>query len=159
MVIERDSEIEPLTGDELTALRALRLALNVLMRGLDADLTRGHGLSHTEFLVLMSLAEAADGTMRLSDIADFCQQSLSAISRTVARLEAAGWVRKQQHPLDGRGLNATLTSGGREKFDQAHASHLRSVRRRFFAYLDDVDPRVLGDALRRIAEQNPRSAV
>lgn len=157
MVTRQRNDAHALTADESTALRALRPAFNVLMRGLDADLTRGHGISHTEFLVLMALAEAEGRTMRLSDIAEFCQQSLSAISRTVGRLEGAGWVSKRQDALDGRGLNATLTDAGFEKFEQAHASHLDSVHRRFFAHLDGVDLRALGKALRSIADQDSRA--
>lgn len=156
MVTSQRTEIHSLTADESAALRALRPAFNVLMRGLDADLVRGHGISHTEFLVLMALAEAEGRTMRLSDIAEFCQQSLSAISRTVGRLESAGWVRKAQDPLDGRGLNATLTDAGLEKFEQAHVSHLASVHKRFFAHLDGVGLSALGKALRSIADQDPR---
>ena len=157
MVTHRDSESMPLTGDELAALRALRPAFNVLMRGLDADLERGHGISHAEFLVLMSLADAAAHTLRMSDIAEFCQQSPSAISRTTGRLEGAGWVRKRQDRQDARGCNVTLTPAGLQKYEQAHASHLQSVQRRFFAHMRDVDPRALGAGLCRVAEQDPRT--
>jgi DNA-binding MarR family transcriptional regulator len=158
-MVTRQTSAKTLSGDELAALRALRPAFNVLMRGLDADLVRVHGIAHTEFLALMSLAEAEGRTMRLSDIAEFCQQSVSAISRTVVRLEAAGWVRRQQDPIDGRGLNATLTEAGLVKFEQAHASHVESVRRRFFAHLGDVDLHALGEGLRRVAEQNARAQI
>ena len=73
---------------------------------------RAHGLSHTGFLALMFLSEAPDRTLRISDLAAVCQRSLSAISRTVGRLENAGLVRREQAPRDARSYNAVLTDQG-----------------------------------------------
>jgi len=140
-----------LTADELAAIRALRPAFNALMRALDADLLREHGLSHTEYLVLMYLSDAEGLTLRLSDLAGVCQQSLSAVSRTVGRLENLGLVRREQATSDARSYNAVLTAAGQERFDEARDSHLVSVRKYFFANLGEVDVRALAQALQRIA--------
>ena len=143
-----------MTRDELAALRALRPAFNVLMREFDAELTRSHGISHTDYLVLMTLADADRRTMRLTDIAEVCQQSLSAISRSVGRLEQAGLVRKEQDSRDGRNWHAVLTPIGLRRFERAQVSHLDSVREHFLAYLDGVDVGALARALERIARQS-----
>ena len=83
-----------------------------MMRQLDADLQREHRMSHAEFVALMFLSEAPDRTLGLSELARRCQQSLSAISRTVGRMEAQGLVRREQSSQDARAYNAVLTDAG-----------------------------------------------
>jgi DNA-binding MarR family transcriptional regulator len=160
MVTRQKRQAKPLTADERSAIRALRPAFNVLMRAFDEDLMRSHGLSHTEYLVLMFLAEAENRTLRLTDLAAVCQQSLSAVSRTVGRLEAASLVRREQAAQDARSFNAVLTDNGLERMEEARPSHLDSVRKYFFANLGEVDVRALADALERIAKQGsaPRTS-
>ena len=119
----------------------------------DADLMRAHGLSHTEFLALMFLSEAPDRTLRISDLAAVCQQSLSAISRTVGRLENAGLVRREQAPHDARSYNAVLTDQGLARLDEAWPTHLDSVRRYFLSNLQGIDLRAPADSLQRMAAQ------
>jgi DNA-binding MarR family transcriptional regulator len=143
----------PLSADERAAIRALRPAFNVLMRAFDADLLRGHGLSHTEYLVLMFLSEAENRTLRLSGLAAVCQQSLSAVSRTVGRLESADLVRREQAAHDARSCNAVLTDEGERRLEEARSSHLESVRKYFISKLGTVDLRALADALENIAKQ------
>jgi DNA-binding MarR family transcriptional regulator len=160
MVTRQKRQAKPLTADDRSAIRALRPAFNVLMRAFDEDLMRSHGLSHTEYLVLMFLAEAENRTLRLTDLAAVCQQSLSAVSRTVGRLEAVGLVRREQAAQDARSFNAVLTDNGLGRLEAARPSHLDSVRKYFFANLGEVDVRALADALERIAKQGsaPRTS-
>jgi DNA-binding MarR family transcriptional regulator len=153
MVTTQQRKAKRLTGDERAAIRALRPALAGLIRAFDADLMREHGLSHTEFLALMFLSEAPDRTLRISDLAAVCQQSLSAISRTVGRLENAGLVRREQAPHDARSYNAVLTDQGLARLDEAWPTHLDSVRRYFLSNLQGIDLRALADSLQRMAAQ------
>lgn len=152
MVTQTKAGTRPLNADERKAIRALRPAFNVLMRSLDADLQRQHGVSHTEYLVLMFLSEAEAQTLRLTDLALVCQQSLSAVGRTVARMEAMGLVRREQASHDARSYNAVLTTAGSERLELARADHVVSVRRHFISQLGDVDVRALAEALERIAQ-------
>jgi DNA-binding MarR family transcriptional regulator len=147
----RTKRVPELTADEITALRALRPAFNGLLRALDADLIRSDGLSHAEYLVLMYLSEAKDRTLRISDLAAVCQQSLSGLSRTVTRLEAEGLVKRQQAAHDARSFHVVLSPDGRARFRAAQPGHLESVRRHFFDHLGDLDLRGLGKALEEIA--------
>jgi DNA-binding MarR family transcriptional regulator len=140
-----------LTADERAAIRALRPAFGALLRAFDADLMREHGLSHTEFLALMFLSEAPGRTLRISDLAAVCQQSLSAISRTVGRLENAGLVRREQAPHDARSYNAVLTDEGLARLEEAWPTHIASVRKYFISNLQGVDLRTLADSLERMA--------
>ncbi len=140
-----------LTADERAAIRALRPAFGALLRAFDADLMRGHGLSHTEFLALMFLSEAPSRTLRISDLAAVCQQSLSAISRTVGRLENAGLVRREQAPHDARSYNAVLTAEGLARLEEAWPTHIDSVRKYFISNVQGIDLRALADSLERMA--------
>jgi len=142
--------IRPLSADEEAVMRSLGAALRVLMRKFGSDLVREQQMTHTDYGVLMFLSEAPDRTLRLTDLAAGCQQSLSAISRTVGRLESEGLVRRLKAPNDARSFNAVLTDAGLARLEQAWPTHVASVRRHLFDKLDDVDVRVLADALQRI---------
>jgi DNA-binding MarR family transcriptional regulator len=121
-----------------------------MMRQFDADLQREHQLSLTEYIALDWLSEAPDRTLGLSDLAARCQQSLSAISRTVGRLEAQGLVRREQSTRDARAYNAVLTNAGLKRYDEATPTHNISLRRYLFDHLDGIDLDALGDALQCI---------
>jgi DNA-binding MarR family transcriptional regulator len=131
-------------------IRALHAAFTAMMRQFDADLQREHRLSHTEYIALDWLSEAPDRTLGLSDLAARCQQSLSAISRAVGRLEAQGLVRREQSTRDARAYNVVLTDAGLQRYDEATPTHDVSLRRYLFDHLEGIDLDALGDALQRI---------
>src|ERR1700761_7469574 len=122
----------PRTAQELKVIRALHAAFMTMMRQFDTDLRREHQLSHTEYVVLDWLVEAPDRTLGLSDLAARCQQSLSAISRAVGRLEAQGLVRRERSTRDARAYNAVLTDAGLKRYNEATPTHNLSLRRYLF---------------------------
>jgi DNA-binding MarR family transcriptional regulator len=122
-----------------------------MMRQFDADLQREHRLSHTEYVAMDFLVEAPDRTLGLSDLAARCQQSLSAISRAVGRLEAQGLVRREQSTRDARAYNAVLTDAGLQRYNEATPTHNTSLRRYLFDQLEGIDLEAFGDALQRIS--------
>ena len=141
-----------LSADEFRVIDALRPAVAAMFREFEADLQREQRMSHTEFTALMFLSEAPGRSLGLSELAARCQQSLSAVSRTVGRLEAQGLVRREQSVHDGRAYNAVLTDAGLSRLLQATPTHIGSVQRYLFDQLHGVDLRTLGEALQRIAE-------
>lgn len=149
----RDDDASALTDDERSLIRALRPAMAALMRDFDDDLQRFQRMSHAEYIALMFLSEAPEYTMRLSDLAELCQQSASAVGRTVKRLEAEGLVRRQQSVHDARSFNATLTEAGVARLEEAVPVHVASVRRHFFDQLEGVDLGKLALAFQRIAQK------
>jgi DNA-binding MarR family transcriptional regulator len=146
----RSKVVPPRTAEEHKVIRSLHAAFMTMMRQFDADLRREHGLSHTEYIVMDWLSEAPGRAMGLSDLAACCQQSLSAISRTVGRLEAQGLVCREQSARDARAHNAVLTDAGLKRYDEATPTHNISLRRYLFDQLEGIDLDVLGDALQRI---------
>jgi|SRR5271157_5006732 len=151
-----------LTDDEVRVVDRLRPAVSALFRRFDADLQREQRLSHGDYIVLLFLSQAPGQTLGLSELAACCQQSLSAISRTIGRLKADGLVRRERSAHDARAYNAVLTDAGLARLQRATPIHHDSVRRYLLNQLQGVDLRALGTALERIAaaeDSTPASSV
>ena len=108
-----------------------------LVRELDMEMQEEHGLSLTQYEVLLLLARSDDGSVRMSDLADGALLSLSGLSRLVDRLVAMGLVERTQCPSDRRSSLACLTTAGRKRFREARPTHHEGVRRLFADRLPD----------------------
>ncbi|MFF4253950.1 MarR family winged helix-turn-helix transcriptional regulator [Streptomyces sp. NPDC001663] len=152
-------EASPLHPDEEAVIRALLPAVTAMMRDFDADLTRDEHLTHTEYLVLVFLSEAPEGTLRLIDLAARTHKSPSAVSRAVGRLENEQLVQRVQASDDGRGSNAVLTDAGLTRLERARRTHITSIRRHLIDHLKGVDLAALARGLEAIAqpEAGPRT--
>lgn len=149
--MKHTKDVVSLTDDELALIGSLKPAVSAMMRAFDADLVRAHQTSHTEYVALMFLSEAPEHTLQLSDLAARCQQSLSATSRAVGRLEAEGLIRREQSPSNARAYNAILTDAGLARFEEAWPTHVASIRRHLFDQLKGVDLHALAMVFQRIA--------
>lgn len=129
-----------LTDDEQASWRSVVALLIRLPAALDAELQKDAGISQFEYLVLSGLSEAADRTLRMSDLAARASSSLSRLSHVVSRLEARGWVRREACPGDGRFINAVLTDDGWAKVVATAPGHVAAVRR---LLVDAVTPQQL----------------
>jgi DNA-binding MarR family transcriptional regulator len=136
---------------ELTAWRGFLRAHTALTRELDAELIEAHGLPLTSYEVLLFLAEAPEGRMRMSELAESVLLSRSGLTRLADRLAADGLIERARCTEDARGWFATLTPNGRELFDEARQTHLDGVRRLFVASFSDDELEALGDCLGRLA--------
>ncbi|MBV9379711.1 MAG: MarR family transcriptional regulator [Streptosporangiaceae bacterium] len=116
-----------------------------LPAALDAQLQRDAGISHFEYMVLASLSEAGDRTLRMSDLAAMASGSLSRLSHVVSRLEARGWVRREPCPSDGRYTYAILTDAGFRKLAAIAPGHVEAVRALVIDALNARQLRQLGD--------------
>jgi DNA-binding MarR family transcriptional regulator len=143
--------ITSLTDDEVRVIDRLRPAVSALFRRFDAELQREQRLSFGDYIVLFFVSQAPDQTLGLSELAARCQQSRSAISRTIGRLKADGLVRREQSPHDARAYNAVLTDFGLARLQWATPLHHSCVRHYLLDQLGGVDLRALGAALERIA--------
>ncbi|MFM8642947.1 MAG: MarR family winged helix-turn-helix transcriptional regulator, partial [Phycisphaerales bacterium] len=108
---------------------------------LDVEMQAEHGLSLTQYEVLLLLSKSDGGSARMSDLADGALLSLSGLSRLIDRLVAMGLVQRTQCPNDRRSSLACLTSTGRKRFREAQPTHHRGVHRVFIDRLPaDVLP-------------------
>jgi DNA-binding MarR family transcriptional regulator len=115
-----------------------------LTRALDAQLAREHKLPLSSYEVLLFLADAPDGRMRMSDLAESVLLSRSGLTRLVDRLEREGLLKRERCESDARGLFAEITPAGRELFDAARRTHLDGVRALFLDRFSRDELRTLG---------------
>jgi DNA-binding MarR family transcriptional regulator len=99
---------------------------------------------------MAGLSMAAERTLRMSDVAEFTDSSLSRLSNVVNRLERRGWVRRTPDPTDGRYTLAVLTDDGWGKVVASAPGHVAEVRRLVFDPLTKAQQRQLRQISRRI---------
>ncbi|MFE2408897.1 MarR family winged helix-turn-helix transcriptional regulator [Kitasatospora sp. NPDC059408] len=103
------------TPDPLdTALRLVR-AQATLVKRFDASLSGLHGVSLSDFTMLLRLGEAPGGRMRRVDLAEALGLTASGVTRGLAPLERIGLVTREPAPRDARVAYAALTPTGRER--------------------------------------------
>ncbi|MGN9807333.1 MarR family winged helix-turn-helix transcriptional regulator [Micromonospora sp. L32] len=137
-----------LDPDEQRTWRAFLTASRALMDTLDRELQRDAGMPHAYYEILVRLSEAPRRQLRMSELADLTGSSRSRLSHAAARLEAAGWLRREDCPTDRRGQVAVLTDHGFAVLAAAAPGHVEGVRRHLF---DALSPAQV-DQLRRISE-------
>jgi DNA-binding MarR family transcriptional regulator len=143
------SETRWLDREEQRTWRTFMLATHLLFEEFDRELQRGASMPTTYYEVLVRLSEAPERSLRMSELADRSQSSRSRLSHTIARLESAGWVRREVCPSDRRGAFAVLTDAGFDALEAAAPIHVESVRTHLF---DQLDSRQL-DELRAIGKR------
>lgn len=95
-------------------------------------------VSMKEYDVLYSLSKA-DGPVRLTDLHRRVLLSQPALSRMVDRLVARGLVERCTDPGDGRAVQITLTTSGRERQREVGRAHARDVAEAMTARVSDTD--------------------
>ncbi|MFI5755592.1 MarR family winged helix-turn-helix transcriptional regulator [Streptomyces sp. NPDC051569] len=121
-----------------------------LLRTLDKELLAAEGLATSSYEVLLAIAEAPEGRMRMKDIAASLLISRSGLTRIVDDLEGQGHVERLKCPGDARGLDAVLTPSGREAYLRARTVHLASLRRQFLGKLSEEQLRTLAEIWRAV---------
>jgi DNA-binding MarR family transcriptional regulator len=139
-----------LTDDEQRSWRPLVSVLLRLPAAIDAEFQRDAGITHFEYMVLSSLSEAPERSLRMSDLAGLSSGSLSRLSHVVSRLEKRGWVRRESCPGDGRFINAVLTDDGWDKVVATAPGHVEAVRKLVIEALTPEEFRALGEASQSI---------
>jgi DNA-binding MarR family transcriptional regulator len=79
----------------------------------ERDLEEGHGLSLSDFMILLRLQQAAGGRRRRLDLARDLHTSTLAVTRALGPLERIGVVRHQPHPGEPRVAEVAMTDAGR----------------------------------------------
>ncbi|NUR83728.1 MAG: MarR family transcriptional regulator [Nonomuraea sp.] len=73
---------------------------------------RGHGLGLSEYRALCHLSTAPGGELRMQELADLLGLNQSSVTRLAARLEGAGYTRRDVCAGDRRGVYAVITEAG-----------------------------------------------
>jgi DNA-binding MarR family transcriptional regulator len=153
------SEPRWLSDDEQQVWRDFSMATAMLQAHLEGQLQHESGMPHTYYEVLVSLSEAEDRRLRMSELAAVRSSSRSRLSHAVARLEAKGWVRRESCPTDKRGAWAVLTDAGFAALEEAAPGHVEAVRESLFDQLAPGQVTALGEISAAILNQlRPRCA-
>lgn len=132
--------------------RAFLGGMTVLTDRLDRDLRTEHGLSMSEYEILVRLSEAPDRSIRMADLAAALSHSRSRITHTISRLERDGIVQRVQCDTDGRGVTAVLTDKGFDLLATAAHTHVRGVRDYLIDRASPEDLAALGRVMSAVQE-------
>ncbi|MBT2448310.1 MarR family transcriptional regulator [Streptomyces sp. ISL-43] len=151
------AETRWLDDREMRAWQGFLAASALVNRRLDQQLKDESGLSHPQYEILVRLARAPDGELRMTELANGLINSKSGLTYQVTQMEKTGLVRRRTCPSDVRGVYAVLTETGRARLAQAAPGHVTAVRE---ALVDVLTPEQLdaladglGEVSRRLREQ------
>jgi DNA-binding MarR family transcriptional regulator len=136
--------------ETLLAWHALLRVSSRVIREFDRRFDLEHRVSAREFDVLINLGNAAEGRLRMTDLAAVTMLSSGGLTRLVGRLEQRGLVGRVQDPSDARAFLAGLTDEGRAVLAAMRTTHDSVVRDLFGARLSAADVAVLGEVLGRV---------
>lgn len=139
-----------LNAQEQRTWRSLLRAYSRIERLLDHDLQSRNGLSLVEYGILVTLSESPESRMRMRLLADSVIVSKSRLSHQIARLERAGFVRRETCEEDRRGAWAVLTDEGLALLRAAAPGHATLVRDRVFDRLTPEQTEQLGAIMRAL---------
>jgi DNA-binding MarR family transcriptional regulator len=145
----RSADDEPpwLNALEMTAWMGMARLLIKVPSELDAQMQRDQGFTLFEYFALSHLSMAEGRAMRMSQLAELTNGSLSRLSNVVKRMEQRGWIRREPDPTDGRFTIALLTEAGWDRVVEAAPGHVRAVRN---LIIDRLNPEQL-EALHEIS--------
>ena len=151
-VLETPDGLKYFAPTRQAAWLGLLQAHAVLTRALDHELSSKHGLTLSSYEVLARLAHAPDGYLRMTDLTEQTQLSLSRVSRLVDQLENRGLVARQSCPGDSRAVHATVTAAGRGLIRAAQDTFFDTVEQRFLGRLDCSEIETLGALFGRLGD-------
>jgi len=134
------------------AFVALLRAHATATRRLNAQLTAEHGLTISDYEVLLRLARAPERQMRRVDLAEQVLLTASGITRLLDGLEQTGLVVRGACASDRRVVYAVLTDTGLAKLREASKSHFAQIDELFAERFDEDDLEAVTGLLGRLAE-------
>lgn len=111
---------DPAVYASMRAVTSIMRAHQILIAQLDAML-RPFGITFSRYEALVLLVHSRNGALPLSKVGERLQVHATSVTNVIDRLEAAGLVRRQPNPHDGRGTLAVITPEGRDVAAKATA--------------------------------------
>lgn len=136
-----------LNRQEMEAWKAFLEASHLVERRVEHQLRERAGLSHPQYEILVRLADAPGGALRMTELAELVVTSKSGLTYQVAKLQEWGLVRRYRCPTDDRGVNAVITEEGRGKLQETAPEHVAVVRSSLIDLLDDTQKQAIAEGL------------
>ena len=108
-----------------------------ISRELEARLMGAHGLTLSDYDVLVQLARSPERKLRNIDLAKAVVLTRSGVTRLVDGLEKDGLVARSSCPSDKRGSFVSITDEGLGRLRAAAQTHLEGVRELFVERLGE----------------------
>ena len=121
------SQVLTTQSNAVLAFTSLLRAHAAVTRDLSAQLLADHGLTISDYEVLLRLANAPDRRMRRVDLASEVLLTASGITRLLDGLEQGGYVERGACDTDRRVVYAVLTEAGLRKVRDASESHVAQI--------------------------------
>ena len=136
--------------------RTLDTAHSRLASELSTTLQRQYNLSLNAHAVLAQLVKAPDRKLRMTEIANLIDFSLSGLTGLVGRLERDGLIERQSNFADRRVIYARLTDAGERYAHEANARYQQSLDALIGERLTPAEQETLTELLRRITPSDER---
>lgn len=147
------AETKWLDDREMRAWQGFLAASALVNRRLDQQLKDDSGLSHPQYEILVRLARAPEGELRMTELANGLVNSKSGLTYQVTQMEKAGLVRRRTCPSDVRGIYAALTEAGRARLTEAAPGHVTMVREVLVDVLTPEQLDALADGLGEVSRR------
>ncbi len=150
---KRTASDEPrwLNPDEKSAWLAILTLVQRAFPEIERDMRVNHDLLGVHYHILVTLSDAPDNTMRLTDLAAEANVSQSRLTHRLKCLIERHDIEINQDPDDRRVKRATLTDQGATRLASAAPDHVETVRRVIFDHLTQAQTEALADALGPVA--------
>jgi len=86
------------------------------------DVSRSAGITPNQYVLLLQIAGADDGTRTVTQLVEQLQLTQSAVTELVQRAEQAGLLDRTPSQTDGRVYHLSLTEHGRKRLDAVHSA-------------------------------------
>jgi len=140
-----------LDADDLQAWTAVLVLHRQVLGHLEEALRRTHGLAVKEFDLLLTLYNVPERRLGMSSLASRVVLSAPGVAHMVTRLQAAGLLRREADPDDGRKGYAVLTGAGEDVLRAARMTHNEVLRQEFLALTTRSERQVLRQVGRRLS--------
>jgi DNA-binding MarR family transcriptional regulator len=123
---------------------------SALTRALSAQLEQEHGLTISDYEVLLRLSQAPERRLKRVELAESVVLTPSGITRLLDGLETAGLVDRAPCAADRRVTYAVLTDEGERRLRAAAADHLAAVEATLSSCLDEAETARLAELLGKL---------
>ncbi|MFF4724145.1 MarR family winged helix-turn-helix transcriptional regulator [Streptomyces mirabilis] len=140
------------TPEQFAAYFALMEAGALLQQMVEQQLRQEGDLSYVQFRLLTRLADAADSSVRMTDLADGLVHSRSGLTYQADLLERNGLIVRSPSPDDERSVTVAITEAGREVLARVRPGHIALVAKELFGPLNEQDVAAMADVLTRVRD-------
>lgn len=126
-----------------------------LIRHIERQLAAAAAVPLTWYDILLVINSAPDKRCRLSDIAQRVVLTRSGLTRSLDRLEKAGYLRREPCEEDRRGAYAALTDDGVEALRVGWRVYRGCIREYFADVLTPAEVRAVGNAMGKVLRAVP----